>query len=121
MMCPISKGLIHSIDGVFMSSHLISLTQSFLLIIFHYLVHAHALPGPSPPGINYMELLETRPEQSRKETYHADIVTVEQELWKLDLGAGVVTKSKLVSARESWRWLKIKDATIKKEVVAAKT
>jgi hypothetical protein len=101
-------GLIHSIDGVFISSHSVSLTQSFLLIIFHYPGHAHALPGPSPPGINCVESLETWPKQSRGETYHADVVAVEQELRKLDLGTGVVAVSRLVSARELWRSLNIK-------------
>lgn len=95
-------GLIHSIDSVFMSSHSVSLTQSFLLIILHYLGHAHALPGPSPPGINCMESLETWPKHSRGETYHADVVTVEQKLRKLNLGAGIIAECRLASAKESW-------------------
>jgi hypothetical protein len=101
MICPISLGLIHSIDGVFMSSHSVSLTQSFLLIIFHYLGHAHALPGPSPPGINCVKSLVTKPKHSGGQTYHANVVAVEKELGKLDLGTGVVAENRLVSDRKS--------------------
>jgi hypothetical protein len=83
-----------------MSSHSVLLTQRFLFIIFP-LGQAYALPGPSPPGINCIKSLETRPKQSRGETYHANVVAVEQELGKLDLGTGVVAESRLVSAGES--------------------
>lgn len=59
---------------------------------------AQALPsGPSPPGINYDEIstLQKRREMGRL-MYHANIISIQQDLWKFGVVSGVVT-SRLVS------------------------
>lgn len=76
-----------------MSLHSVSLTHKrffFFVICKEQLAYAPAV-GPSPPGINWTE--SARFWKVGNRSYHADIVSVEQELGELDLGTGIVTKS----------------------------
>lgn len=63
---PRSIGLIHSIG---IGCHVVAfgiINMRFSFTSRPFLDQAHALPGPSPPGINYLALLEAGQEHSKK-------------------------------------------------------
>lgn len=75
-----------------MSSHSVSLTQSFLFIMFPLTCPRSCASRALSTGDQLCRIVRDQSVRSGGNTYHADVVSVQEELGKFDLGTGVVAR-----------------------------